>query len=167
MNKAKMILDLNHRWNETDSNSISDNVEQLLEEKSCDTFASKLEKLVEITGSSEHAVYAWLNHGRKNVKIPFLKVCKIAMEYNVDVERFLEVRTMFEKKFAVSHVKGNDETIIKFFREDEKEAAKSYGYNIRKNYDGGVIEVFLARFDENGNIKDNEREVFEVYDTKD
>jgi len=70
---------------------------------------------------------------------------------------------MFTLKFAISHVVGNDEEIIKHFDKDQKEVAKSYGYQIREKYDKGCIEVFLARFDEVGNIKDGEREVFEVW----
>ena len=80
MENAKNVLELNKLWNKADSNTIAGNVEDVLISYGYDTFASRMEKLVTITNSSAHAVYAWLNHGRINVKIPFLKLCMIAKE---------------------------------------------------------------------------------------
>lgn len=89
MNNAKDILMLNEMWKKAGSNTITDNIIRLLEENGLKTFSEKLEKLIEITGSSKHAVYAWLNHGRTDVKIPFLKLCTIAEFYGIDILRLL------------------------------------------------------------------------------
>lgn len=165
MNDAKNILELNKLWNEADSNTIADNVEDVLVSCGYDTFTCRMEKLVEITNSSKHAVYAWLNHGRTNVKIPFLKLCMIADELNTDITILLSGgKNMFEKKFAVTKTVGNNEEILKYFGEDEKSEALAYGANIAKDNSEGVISCILARFDKDGNKKNNECEVFEVWD---
>lgn len=70
---------------------------------------------------------------------------------------------MYQKKFAVTRVVENDETILKFFMEDEKEAAKVFGTEIAKKNSKGVIICLLAWFDEKNHIKNNEREIFEVW----
>lgn len=165
LNDAKNVLELNELWNKLDSNTIADNVEAALEQDGWTSFGSKMEKLSEITNSSRHAVYAWLNHGRTNVKIPFLKLCMIADALNTDITKLLSGgNDMFEKKFAVTKTIGNDEKILKYFGEDEKVAALSYGAEIAKGNVDGVITCILARFDKNGNKKNGECEVFEVWD---
>lgn len=78
MNEGKDILMLNELWGNTDSDTITNNVMQLLENNGCKSFKERWQKLSEITGSNKYAVHAWLNHGRSNVKIPFLKLCTIA-----------------------------------------------------------------------------------------
>lgn len=70
---------------------------------------------------------------------------------------------MFEKKFAVTKTIGNDEEILKYFGEDEKAEALAYGEEIAKNNTEGVIACILAQFDKDGNKKNNECEVFEVW----
>lgn len=70
---------------------------------------------------------------------------------------------MFEKKFAITKTVGNDEKILKFFDEDERAAALAYGADVAKKNTEGVVTCILSRFDENGNMKDNECEVFEVW----
>lgn len=70
---------------------------------------------------------------------------------------------MFEKKFAVTKTVGNNEKILKYFGEDEKAAALAYGAEVAKENTDGVISCILTRFDENGNKKDGECEVFEVW----
>lgn len=165
MENAKNILELNKLWNDADSNTIADNVEDVLASCGYGTFASRMEKLVTITNSSKHAVYAWLNHGRTNVKIPFLKLCMIADALNTDITKLLSGgKDMFEKKFAVAKTVGNDEKILKYFGEDEKAAALAYGAEVAKDNTDGVISCILARFDESGNKKNGECEVFEVWD---
>lgn len=68
---------------------IADNVEDVLNSYGYDTFACRMEKLVSITNSSKPAVYAWLNHGRTNVKILFLKLCMIANVFDVSIIQLL------------------------------------------------------------------------------
>ncbi len=165
MENAKNILELNKLWNEADSNTIADNVEDVLVSCGYDTFAGRMEKLVAITNSSKHAVYAWLNHGRTNVKIPFLKLCMIADALNIDITKLLSGgKDMFEKKFAITKTVGNDEKILKYFSEDEKVTALAYGAEVAKENTEGVVACILARFDESDNMKDGECEVFEVWD---
>ena len=48
--------------------------------------------LAEISGVSKETVKAWGNAGRKNVKIPLVKLCKISEKLGVDVVWFLEER---------------------------------------------------------------------------
>ena len=89
MEDTKNILELNKLWNEAGSNTIADNVEEMLENNGKTSYKAKIETLGEITNSSKHAVYAWLNHGRTNVKIPFLKLCMIADAFNISVIQLL------------------------------------------------------------------------------
>lgn len=70
---------------------------------------------------------------------------------------------MFEKKFAVTKIVDNDEKILKFFGEDEKTSALTYGAEVAKENTNGVISCILAWFDEGGNRKNGECEVFEVW----
>lgn len=70
---------------------------------------------------------------------------------------------MFEKKFAVTKTVGNDEKILKYFSEDEKAEALAYGAEVAKENTEGVITCIAARFDEDGNMKNGECEVFEVW----
>lgn len=164
MDKGKDILILNALWVRTDSNTITDNVENLLISNGCKTFSERWNKLTEITSSTKHAVYAWLNRGRTNVKIPFLKLCKIAEKYDVEINTLLTGgKFMFEKKFAVTRTIDSKETVLRFFREDEKEAAMAYGAEVAKTNNKGVIACVLALFDENDNMKNYECKVFEVW----
>lgn len=71
---------------------------------------------------------------------------------------------MFEKRFAITKTVGNDEKILKFFGEDEKAAALAYGAEVAKKNTDGVITCILARFDKDDNKKNNECEVFEVWE---
>lgn len=83
---------------------------------------------------------------------------------NTDITKLLfGGKDMFEKKFAVTKTVGNDEKILKYFGEDEKAEALAYGANIAKENSEGVISCILARFDRDGNKKNNECEVFEVW----
>ena len=162
---AKYILTLNDKWNCTDSNVIADNVEEIMRAEGYDTLNSRLDKLMDITNSTKHAAYAWFNRGRKNVKIPFLKLCAIAEAFNVDIEELLKgEKNMFEKKFAVTKTVGNNEVILKYFDENAKEEAKAYAAEVAKTNTEGVITCVLARFDADGHMKDGECEVFEVYE---
>ena len=163
---AENILDLNELWECTDKKTITNNIRQLLKNQGCQTFNEEWETLMEITGSSKYAVYAWLNCGRADVKIPFLKLCKIADEYNINVENLLKgEKIMFTRKFAVTKCVGDNEEILKYFAEDEKDKALAYGAEIAKENTEGVITCIRAMFDEDGNIKGREARVFEVWES--
>ena len=72
---------------------------------------------------------------------------------------------MFERKFAVTRTVKNNEVILKFFGEDQKQEALAYGAEVAKTNEEGVIACIEARFDENGNMKNRECRVFEVWES--
>ena len=65
-------------------------------------------------------------------------------------------------KFAVTHIVGNEETIIKTFPGEEKQKAIEYGIEIAKDNTSGVIACIKALFDDNNNRADNKCQVYEV-----
>lgn len=92
-NIAEQVLKYNKLWEETDKITIADNVERILCTKRPECAAkwsTKVNVLAKMTESKPDAVYAWLNRSRGRVKVPFLKLCKIASELNVDVSDFLK-----------------------------------------------------------------------------
>lgn len=92
-NIATEILNINELWESADKITIAENVEYFLCEKfpECVTYNVKMEKLEEITGSRRNTIYAWINRSRGNVKVPLLKLCKIASELDVDIrEMFIQ-----------------------------------------------------------------------------
>lgn len=70
---------------------------------------------------------------------------------------------MYKEKFAIKWICGNDETVLRYFDESEKAAALSAGKEIAKSNAKGVIACVLAFFDKEGNMKNGECEVFEVW----
>ena len=90
---AARILSANKQWEQTSKATIAENVEQYLYAKfpECKTsYKAKMEKLQEISGSQKNTVYAWVNRSREDVKVPFLKLCKIAKALDVDIEDMLK-----------------------------------------------------------------------------
>lgn len=88
---AEDVLKLEEKWRETKKDVIVDNLEKYLIEKKpeCEKFKAKIDFLMDITGDKEQTVYAWINRSRKNVKVPFLKLCKIASALGVEVNKLL------------------------------------------------------------------------------
>lgn len=145
MNESKDILMLNELWNNTDSNTITNNVIQLLENNGCQSFSERWQKLSEITGSTKHAVYAWLNHGRSNVKIPFLKLCIIAEVYGIEISKLLTGGNYhMERKYAITRTIDNNEVVLKSFDENCKDEAIAYGAEVAKTNTQGVISCVFA-----------------------
>lgn len=92
-NIANKVLTLNEKWEHTDKTTIAENVEKHLYSKFPECSANwsvKVEKISEITGSKPDTVFAWFNRGRPNVKVPFLKLCKIADYLGSDVAEFFK-----------------------------------------------------------------------------
>ena len=92
-NIATEILNINELWDNTDKITIAENVEYFLCMKfpECKSYKVKMEKLEEITGSQKDTIYAWINRSRGRVKVPLLKLCKIAAYLNVDIrEMFIQ-----------------------------------------------------------------------------
>ncbi|MCI5655013.1 MAG: hypothetical protein MR300_00965 [Ruminococcus sp.] len=164
MNESKDILMLNELWNNTDSNTITNNVIQLLENNGCQSFSERWQKLSEITGSTKHAVYAWLNHGRSNVKIPFLKLCIIAEVYGIEISKLLTGGNYhMERKYAITRTIDNHEVVLKSFDENCKDEAIAYGAEVAKNNTQGVISCVFALFNDEGKMNNHNVRVFEVW----
>lgn len=90
---AARILSANKQWEQTSKATIAENVEQYLYAKfpeSKTSYKVKMEKLQDISGSQKNTVYAWVNRSREDVKVPFLKLCKIAKALDVDIEDMLK-----------------------------------------------------------------------------
>ena len=90
---AARILSANKQWEQTSKATIAENVEKYLYAKfpECKTsYKVKMEKLQEISGSQKNTVYAWVNRSREDVKVPFIKLCKIAKALDVDIEDMLK-----------------------------------------------------------------------------
>ncbi|WP_412612888.1 hypothetical protein [Candidatus Pseudoruminococcus sp.] len=164
MNESKDILMLNELWNNTDSNTITNNVIQLLENNGCQSFSERWQKLSEITGSTKHAVYAWLNHGRSNVKIPFLKLCIIAEVYGIEISKLLTGGNYhMERKYAITRTIDNNEVVLKSFDENCKDEAIAYGAEVAKTNTQGVISCVFALFNDEGKMNNHNVRVFEVW----
>lgn len=89
-NIAADILYLNELWKQTNKQIIASNVEEYLYSKYPEcrkSYKLKMEKLQEISGSQKNTVYAWVNRSREDVKVPFLKLCRIATALNVDIKK--------------------------------------------------------------------------------
>ena len=67
-------------------------------------------------------------------------------------------------KFAVTHIVGNEETIIRTFPENEKQQAIEYGKMTAESNVRGVIACIKALLDENDNRADNKCWIFEVWE---
>ncbi|MFR7821233.1 MAG: hypothetical protein ACLU24_12020 [Candidatus Pseudoruminococcus sp.] len=155
---------LNELWNNTDSNTITNNVIQLLENNGCQSFSERWQKLSEITGSTKHAVYAWLNHGRSNVKIPFLKLCIIAEVYGIEISKLLTGGNYhMERKYAITRTIDNNEVVLKSFDENCKDEAIAYGAEVAKTNTQGVISCVFALFNDEGKMNNHNVRVFEVW----
>ena len=92
-NLASEILKYYALWKQTSKEVIADNVELYLGTKypQCNhSYKTKIEFLMEISGSKKDAVYSWLNRGRTNVKVPFIKLCMIAQDLGVGIQDLLD-----------------------------------------------------------------------------
>lgn len=91
INFAVEILKLYSLWEQTDKETIVDNIEKYLYEQhpECKTHKVKMEFLIDMSGSRKDTVYAWINRSRKTVKVPFLKLCRIAKALELDIQDML------------------------------------------------------------------------------
>lgn len=90
MKSAKIVLELYERWSEIDSDQIADNLRKALNDLGYSTHTGRMDALISVTKSSKHAVYAWINRGRGNVKVPFIKLCMISDGLDIDINRLLK-----------------------------------------------------------------------------
>ena len=119
---AKVYLSLTKQWEETSPEVIASNTEKQLTKQypECKVRSIMYDKLSDMTKSSRHTIYAWLNNSRENIKIPLVKLCMIAVALHTDIEEFL---------------KADDHTEVSKTR---RHMSKS---NIRKTYDHKDIIV--------------------------
>lgn len=154
-------MELNKKWRETRGNVIADNVDTvLLACTSAETFDDKMKWLVNTTNSSKHAVYAWFNRGREDVKIPFLKLCMIADALNISIGILLKEDFMSEKKFAVVDIVGDNIRVLKLFPASEKKEALAYCDEVQKENHDKAISCIRANFTPKGKILGNYVEFF-------
>ena len=90
MTDAAQILYLNQLWKEIDSDVLMNNIENILSLRGINSFAARMEVLAEITNSKQQTVYAWINRGRNDVKVPFIKLCMISEKLEVDIKELLQ-----------------------------------------------------------------------------
>jgi len=90
MNKAKEIIETESKWQRIDSVVLIDNLIEELNKLQFDTYKQRVQLLAELTGSTKYTVEAWINSGRRNIKVPFLKLCRIASELDLDIDKLLE-----------------------------------------------------------------------------
>ena len=91
---AAQVLQFNSQWENTNQSVIADNVEKYLYAKypECkESYNVKMDKLIDITKSKKDSIYSWLNRSRENVIVPLLKLCMLAVAFDVNVNNFLEV----------------------------------------------------------------------------
>lgn len=89
---AKSILMLQNLRDRISKNALIDNIEYYLYKKypRCEySFVEKIGTVAELTGDKFETAYAWFNRSRKNAKIPFIKLCRLAAGLNVDVAKLL------------------------------------------------------------------------------
>lgn len=103
---ARIFMDITELWENTPKSIMVDNIERLLGYSA--TFRghkdnTRLKKLESITDSSTHTVNAWMNRSRENVKIPLLKLCKIADYLGIEVEELLSSKSINSRKWDVSN----------------------------------------------------------------
>ena len=165
MNTAQKILQLHNAYEKIDSAVLSIKILEYLKEKGFEGYAERTEFLQSITGLSKQTIFAWFNKGR-NVKIPFVKLCKIALALNMEVEEILKgEKYMYEKKYLVTLVEGNNEKVLKAFAADEREQANAYGREEAvKKPDNSVVACYGAYVDKDYHIRAGRREIVEIWD---
>ena len=89
-NDADIIIELTDLWSKTEKEVVLDHITKLLESIGFDTVAAQRDYISKITGVSEHAVYAWFNRSREDVKIPLIKLCMIAKALNIDIKNIIK-----------------------------------------------------------------------------
>ena len=165
MNTTEKIIELWDTYDQYDSATLALKVDGYLKEQGLDNFVKRTEFLTEVTGLSDQGVFAWFNKGRK-VKIPFVKLCKIALALNMEVEEILKgEKYMYEKKYLVTLVEGNNEKVLKAFAADEREQANAYGREEAvKKPDNSVVACYGAYVDKDYHIRAGRREIVEIWD---
>lgn len=88
------ILAYNAQYN-IDKDVLIDNVEKYYkstEEIMSNHSSERMERITKICGCNKNTYRAWFNRSRKNVKIPLYSLCKLAIDADVDVFEFLNIK---------------------------------------------------------------------------
>ena len=150
MSIEKKIIKLHTMWENTSSETISQNINRILtEDRKMARWADRMDYLAYITQVTKHAAYSWMNKGRKNVKVPFIKLCMIADKLNISIEELMKENNM--EKFCIDLIKGNTKKTLATF--DTKEEAFAAGEQFRKDNpnEPGMYVCNAYQYDEDGN----------------
>lgn len=102
-NMARNYIELTDLWESTPKSVMADNIERyfgysmMFRGHKDDT---RIKELTSITGATNHAVSAWLNRSRENVKVPLYKLCKIADYLDIDVRQLLSADTRNNRNWS-------------------------------------------------------------------
>jgi len=102
-NMARNYIELTDLWESTPKSVMADNIERyfgysmMFRGHKDDT---RIKELTSITGATNHAVSAWLNRSRENVKVPLYKLCKIADYLDIDVRQLLNTDTRNNRNWS-------------------------------------------------------------------
>lgn len=167
MKDTKRVLELYKLWGQTEGAALASHVDKVLSQNGMTTFNQKMEKLAEITGEDKRDVYTWIVDGKQNVKIPLIQLCMVANFFEMSVKEFLvPTENIYERKFAVIRwIDTNNIKVLKFFGENEKEAALAFGAEYAKTTDA-VIHCVLASFNQHNQMKNGECDIYEVWNVK-
>ena len=89
MSEMERILELQKKYAETDKSVIAANVKRMIQAHYPDKNYSDVVSVLTETQKKD-AVYAWFNLSRKDVKIPFLKLCMIVASMDTTMEEMLK-----------------------------------------------------------------------------
>lgn len=89
MSEMERILELQKKYAETDKSVIAANVKRMIQAHYPDKNYSDVVSVLTETQKKD-TVYAWFNLSRKDVKIPFLKLCMIVASMDTTMEEMLK-----------------------------------------------------------------------------
>ena len=89
MSEMERILELQKKYAETDKSVIAANVKRMIQAHYPDKNYSDVVSVLTETQKKD-TVYAWFNLSRKDVKIPFLKLCMIVTSMDTTMEEMLK-----------------------------------------------------------------------------
>lgn len=165
-NIATEILEINELWEKTDKITIADNVEEFLFMKHpecAEKWNTKIYVLSEITGAKTDTVYAWLNHSRERVKVPFLKLCQIASVLDVDIKQmFVKMEDKLNNIIISDLTKG----ITGMYLVDDTPRGKIRKQIIESSTDEQVTMIPAVNFGDIYIIGEQHKEAAEYFNQK-
>lgn len=89
MSEMERILELQKKYADTDKAVIAANVKRMVQAHYPDKSYSDVVSALTETPKKD-TIYAWFNMSRKDVKIPFLKLCMIVASMDTTMEEMLK-----------------------------------------------------------------------------